>query len=377
MKKKILLLAMFVGIYIFMCFFVWHGKNPITYYWNRQKGVYNTQKEFNYYREGETNWLIPLNGRLFYRDYETDEMRELVLTNETSTDKISSGTGAYENSKYIYIETNDKVIQYTEEGKQVSVKEFENEDIRSMYVGENCVYVLTVNTFNDESFEYKLWILDAEKVEKSVDIGDVKEEKAFGAFIKEEGTIVEHKAFETSEIILYYCGKIERKDSEKDIVYQIKGEYTSDGYEFEPVMVNKLKGNRIYITGIELETENLLATYGDRIYAWDDGSEYTPEYLKLYCTELDGDTDVIYESEIYKPILARVSGSTLIILGEDFYKMPLEEGGAPYLTGDYRGAVLLYYDMDKQKIIRECEFEDEQIVCMDADAYATLKDGAI
>lgn len=240
------------------------------------------------------------------------------------------------------------------------------------------MYVLTASTSREADFKYNLWILEAGQVEKTVDIGELKEEKSIGAFVKNDDTLIEHKAFETSEIILYYCGRIERKDSEKGIVYQIKENNADEEAEFEPVMVNKSAGNRVFASNVELTTENLLAVYDDQIYSWNDGMvEFSPEYLKVYRTDSEGTTEVIYESEKYKPISARVSGSVLIILGEDFYKVPMEEGGAPYLTGDYRGAVLLYYDMSKQQIIQEYTFENEQIVYMNANEYVTLEDGMV
>lgn len=339
----IVLAVIIAAAYIFMSFFIWHGKSPIGYYQNKQKGMYNTKREFGYHREGEVSYLSSLN------DWAYD-------------------TRAYENSEYVYVETYNKLIQYTKDGELISEKKFsEDEYVQFIYCGENYVYLLTENSSGEADFDYSLWVLEAKQIEKTVDIGEVKEENAAGAFVEADGTVVEHKSFETVDTILYYDGEIEREDVENEIVYRIKET------EFEPVMVNKSAGNRIFANNTELTTENLLAVYDNQIYSWNDGMvEYSPEFLEVYRTDSKGDTEVIYESETYKPISARVSGSTLMILGEDFYKMPMTEGGAPYLTGDYRGAILLYYDMDEQKMIREYKFEDEQIVYMNIDAYARI-----
>lgn len=361
---------------MFMYFFVWHGDMAIHYYKNKQEGMYNTQKEFGYHREGETSWLVSLSDRFFYRDYETDGIRELASPYEASSDKVGAA-GIYTNSKFVYIERNNKVIQYSEEGEQISVKEFAiNDYIKNIYCGEKYVYALTVNKTKEEDYKYRLWIMDADQVERTMDIGEVKEKITTGAFIGIDDGFIEHKAFETSEIILYYCGEIERKDTAKGSVYQINENDAES--EFEPVMINKSSGNRVFSSNIELTTENLLAMYDEQLYSWDDGMvEFAPEFLKVYLTDSEGNTEVIYESEKYKPICARVVGETLIILGEDFYKIPMEEGGSPYLTGDYRGAVLVYYDMNNQEIIQEYTFENEQIIYMNVNDYATLKDGKV
>lgn len=143
MRKKliILILVIIAGIYIFMHFFVWHGKTAIGYYRDKQEGKYNTQEEFGYHRQGETSWLVSLNDRFFHRDYEADGIRELVFESGANMDKIGTA-GTYTNSNYVYLEAKNKITQYTEDGEKVSVKEFSEDEYIKSIIAEKimCMY---------------------------------------------------------------------------------------------------------------------------------------------------------------------------------------------------------------------------------------------
>lgn len=356
MKKKIAIaLLVIVGaVYTFFYFFMWEGSNPISYYSNKRNGTYSTKKEAGYYRQGELSTVLPEGGEISYR---------------------GDGEHACKNSKYVYVESTNGIRQLNENGEEVSRKEFSSEDfVECVYAGEAYVYVLTSNQSGGKS-KYDLWILNANQIAQSTDMQKVEEKDAVGAFISYDGSFVSHHAVEFADIILYYDGTFEEKDADEGGRYCI---VPDEGEQVVPVMAEKTSGRGVLASAEDIIFRAFLAVHKDKSYSWDDGaSDYVPYYLKVYCTDSAGETKAIYESEKYKPVLARVSDSILMILGEDFYKKPGTQGSVPYLTGNYRGGVLVYYDMEQEKIMQTYEFEDEQVVYMNQENYATIQDGEL
>lgn len=356
MNKKIAiaLLVLVGAVYTFSYFFVWEGNNPISYYSKKQNGAYSTKKEVGYYRQGELSTVLPEGGEISYR---------------------GDGERACKNSRYVYVESTNGIQQLNEKGEEISRKEFSSEDfVECVYAGESYVYVLTSEQLEETSV-YDLWILNADQIVQSADIQKIEEKDVMGAFISYDGSFISHHAVEFADIILYYDGTFEEKDADDGGRYCI---VPDEGEQVIPVMAEKSSGRGILSSAGDIIFRDFLAVHKDKIYSWDDGaSDYVPYYLKVYCTDSAGETKAIYESEKYKPVLARVSDSILMILGEDFYKEPGTQGSVPYLTGNYRGGVLVYYDMEQEKIMQTYEFEDEQVVYMNQENYATIQDGEL
>lgn len=318
-------------------------------------GAYNTKKEVGYYRQGELDKIFLQDGKI-----------------SCCVDDQNVCT----NLNYMYIATTHGVEQYKETGEKISKREFSEEEfIECMYAGEELVYVLTVRQ-SDGDDVYRLYALNAEQISQTKEVEKKEKINLTGAFISYDGTFVSHHAVEFPEVTIYYCGAFEEKmtdDGEKYYIITGNGEE-----EFVPVMAEKTSGRGILKSAEDVIFRDFLAVSGDNIYSWDDGeSDHVMNYLKVYSTDSTGKSKMIYESEKYKPVLARVSGSRLMILGEDFYKKPYIQGSVPYLTGNYRGGVLVYYDMEREKIVQTYEFKDEQVVYMSEEGYATIQDGKL
>lgn len=381
MKKKrkslwIMFVCLLVIIYLAGYYLFWMWTNPISYYLEKAKGNYNVSRVLHNARTGDARMLAMLGDKIYYYDYSDNKLR----TVDPKSGKLQSAledAGTYTNGKYIYVNSWDALRQYDADGKLVAERKMASDGrIEKAFLGKKYIYIIC-STGEDDSYQKMLYVVDAENVRKTVDLGELKMQTGKGAFIDWDKHWIEHTKITTPDMELYHAGNCKReKTKDGEVYYRLMLKDTSAGDFLATVMINKTTGERVHQLDTDLQDGKLLASYKDTLYAWDFRNE--SKDFRIYETNADGKSEELYQSEKYKPVDMKVSGNMLMLQLEDYRYGGMEHyTGADYEMARYSGGELIYYDMEKQKITAKYELEKEQAVFMSVDAYATFKDGKV
>ncbi len=362
MKKRVFILIMILGVIICQLEVLSTGRFFLDYWIRDMLGEYDTNITVANMREGGHGALSAYcDGEYYFYDKSRKAIcnygagEPIVPTEGVPVQLAVSG-------KYIYYMTKDMLYQCDYSGREVASRFFEKEYLKGLYADGKNVYCEC--DYAMDTLGYAVYIFDADNISKAGDFEIMDEgwDKAVPFYEEGRVTIAEHKMKQIKGGWMIATGSLAA----------IKVEHGEDAVKVYTENIN----NGYF--GIVMEGDNeTVISYWDYIAGLWDGELYSTEngIIRMISPKKWEDYGKDLDPNLWYSVLTEDDDCLIVLL--EHYRAIDGRSTSYGSVGQYVKGQILYIDLETKKLQHGIPIKRGQVVYMDKDKYAAVKNGKI